>query len=341
MQTAHTPALSQPLATLADAVQLAAASTFGAISGAEPAFLGPAIDRPCNGLVGVISYIGDIAWSLRLGLPRETAVPLALKFAGFDIDYDSDDMSDVVGELANVLAGDVVAQLQQHGIDAQMSLPAVVRGTDLSLPLPDGQSAARLWFASEEGHFWLTIVTTSLDFDDLARQEERRSMPLTYTEPQGSLILTLGDSVKDAVLETFGAFLDPAPTYHGPSIRGACYTGIAGIISLVGEACWSLMLAFPPATAIPLAQKFAGFEIDFASPDMGDVIGELANVLAGDVSARLDTRGIKVQLSLPTITRGTDLQFPLLQGQTALRMDFSTADGPFWLMIAAANPGQS
>ena len=45
-----------------------------------------------------------------LGLPRQTASNLVLAFAGCEIDFDSPDMGDAVGELANILAGDFVAR---------------------------------------------------------------------------------------------------------------------------------------------------------------------------------------------------------------------------------------
>ena len=57
--------------------------------------------------------------------------------------------------------------------------------------------------------------------------------------------------------------------------------------------------------------KFTGFELDYDSPDMGDVVGEMVNVLAGDIVSRLRDGCIKVAMSLPTIIKETDVE-PLL-----------------------------
>ncbi len=142
-----------------EGLKAAMASTFGAISGAEPVLLGESIEStPCEGAIGIISVVGGVAWSLSLGFPRETAIALAQKFAGFEIEFESADMGDVVGELANVLAGDVVAQLDMMGVRVSMSLPTVARGSDINIMLPGALSSLRMCYSLPEGQFWLGLA---------------------------------------------------------------------------------------------------------------------------------------------------------------------------------------
>jgi CheY-specific phosphatase CheX len=155
------PAGSLPAAVV-QAVQQAASATFGLICGVEPDFQG-ASDAggrwgPRDGLVGIMPFAGDLAWSLMLELPRQTAAALAPKFAGFDIPFDSADMGDAVGEITNVLAGDVEARLSAAGMKAELTLPTVVRGRDMDLLLPEGAPSMRLTFALPDGAFWLTLA---------------------------------------------------------------------------------------------------------------------------------------------------------------------------------------
>lgn len=82
---------------------------------------------------------------------------------------------------------------------------------------------------------------------------------------------------------------------------------IVALISLVGDLEWTLMLALPKATAESLAARFAGFAIPFDSPDMGDAIGELTNILGGEVKARLDQAGVRADISLPSVMRGQNI----------------------------------
>lgn len=148
--------------TLIEAVKRATLATFAMIVGEEPSYEGDGDRHPkCDGLVGIISFTGDVPWSLMLGLPRETAMALAVKFTGMEVDFDSPDMGDIVGELANILAGDATAQLDAVGITVQMSVPTAARGSDLEMLLPGGLPSVRLNFSSSEGDFWVKVVTAN------------------------------------------------------------------------------------------------------------------------------------------------------------------------------------
>jgi CheY-specific phosphatase CheX len=146
-------------AGLINGVKQAVVSTFTMICGAEPSCENSNPDEPTlDGMVGIISFVGDLSWCLMLGLPRETSTKIATAFAGFEIEYDSDDMGDLIGELANVLAGAVVERMEAIKIKAQMSLPTVARGHDVQLLLPHALPFPRMTFDAAQGKFWVKVV---------------------------------------------------------------------------------------------------------------------------------------------------------------------------------------
>jgi CheY-specific phosphatase CheX len=157
-----TPTQAEPSvfpAAIADGVRAAFQATFSSICGSAVT-VAPEGASPSGGpgIVGILSFFGDISWTLSLGLPCETASALAVKFAGFDIPFDSPDMGDIVGELANVVAGDIVAQLDARRVKAQMSLPMVARGSDLELLAPGHKPSVRFACDSPQGPFWYKLV---------------------------------------------------------------------------------------------------------------------------------------------------------------------------------------
>ncbi len=119
----------------------------------------------------------------------------------------------------------------------------------------------------------------------------------------------------------------------------AHYDGIIGIISFVGDYTWSMVLGLPHRSAEPIAKMFAGFEIPFDSPDMGDVVGELTNVLAGVISGELESSNLKVHMSLPTIAIGKDFQMSLPENLTSQRIHFITENNDFWIKLIVAKHG--
>src|SRR4051794_1774931 len=97
---------------VSDAVLGAAADVFGNACRMDVTpRAAPPEEVPCAGIMGVISFFGDPVWSFAMVLPEATALAATAAFAGFDIPFDSPDMGDMVGEIANVIAGDIVARL--------------------------------------------------------------------------------------------------------------------------------------------------------------------------------------------------------------------------------------
>ncbi len=110
-------------------------------------------------IVAVISLIGDLEWTIYLGLPGETAVAAVSKFAGFEVPFDSEDMGDAVGELANILAGEAKANLDRRGVKVELSLPSVIRAENMEVLVQRNSTAKKTCFESELGKLWTGLAT--------------------------------------------------------------------------------------------------------------------------------------------------------------------------------------
>jgi CheY-specific phosphatase CheX len=108
---------------------------------------------------------------------------------------------------------------------------------------------------------------------------------------------------------------------------------LVGIISLFGDIKWSVKLQLPKPSAEMLVEKFAGFAVPFDSPDMADAVGELTNVTVGQIKRLLVSRGMDVEISLPTVFRAAQLEI-LLQRQTReMLFGYDTPAGRFWTTL--------
>ncbi|AWM36635.1 hypothetical protein GobsT_55410 [Gemmata obscuriglobus] len=115
------------------------------------------------GIMSAISFLGDTPWAFAVVLPEASAVAIAKAFAGFEIPFDSQDMGDLVGEIVNVIAGDVTARLHAKGIKAQMSLPTSIRSADAAALVPHGTAPSRLLFDGADGRCWFDLVSDRID----------------------------------------------------------------------------------------------------------------------------------------------------------------------------------
>ncbi len=161
-------------------------------------------------------------------------------------------------------------------------------------------------------------------------------MPYEFTTD--SIPEELAACVNNSVLSIFETIFGKAPASEDSATTSAG-EGVVGIISFVGDITWLLMVTMPKKSAESLAFKFAGFELAYDSPEMGDVVGEVANVLAGDIVARLAADDVKVAMSLPTIMKGHDVEPLLPRGIPTHMMHFTLDDDEVFVKVAGARQG--
>lgn len=168
----RSPQTQEISSTISLAVKTAVEITFAQVFGETPQYQAGSTILPTGPCVaGIISFMGDVHWTLTWILSAEVAPLLAEKMTGLEIPFDSLDMGDVAGEMVNVLAGEVVLQLERRRIKAQMSLPTVAKGSLLEFLPEQKLNVEQLNFTSSYGGFWLRVVTpvSSASMAKLAR----------------------------------------------------------------------------------------------------------------------------------------------------------------------------
>jgi chemotaxis protein CheX len=92
----------------------------------------------------------------------ECSMRQACQFAGRILSMDppdavDDDVRDVLGELANMIGGNLKSGLP---MGVRLSMPTVMDGSDFSLHICGSQVQERLAFECADGHFWVTVLST-------------------------------------------------------------------------------------------------------------------------------------------------------------------------------------
>ena len=108
--------------------------------------------------------------------------------------------------------------------------------------------------------------------------------------------------VFDAMLSMDAAFLDDPPD----SSRDG--TQIVGSVSFAGKAMGSINLHLSDAFARLITAAMLDMDEDEIEGDeeVHDVVGELSNMIGGDLKSRLCDAGLTCELSIPTITSGRE-----------------------------------
>lgn len=143
-----------------DIIKTSVINTFGSICGGEPVCTDQdEITGSLNGMIGNVAVFNpELTLSLMMAIPKDTAIAISESFLGMELPFESHDMGDMVAEIANILAGEVAANIETIGFRGQSSLPTATRGSDLTLFMPSKPPSARMKFVSSSGDFMLNMV---------------------------------------------------------------------------------------------------------------------------------------------------------------------------------------
>ena len=112
----------------------------------------PSVDR----LTSALHLAGDWNGAVLLECSRSQACRFAGRFLSQDPpDSVDDDVRDVLGELANMIGGNLKCVLTR-GI--RLSMPSVVDGSDYSMRVCGAEVRERIALGCDEGPFWVTVL---------------------------------------------------------------------------------------------------------------------------------------------------------------------------------------
>lgn len=107
---------------------------------------------------------------------------------------------------------------------------------------------------------------------------------------------------------------------------------VSGIIGLAGETKGAVVLSFPSDTAITMASRMAGKKYFSLTNDVLDIVGEFANIIAGN--AKKDLVDFKIVISLPGVIVGNSGRLKWPDGVPVVSIPFSSELGQFNVSVS-------
>lgn len=104
---------------------------------------------------GVIGLSGEAKGSIVISFPRVTALKVVSSFLGEKVVSLNDDVSDAIGELANIIAGAAKKDLTDFKIN--ISLPTVIIGQNHNIVEPKDVMCMVIPYKCEGGEFDLAV----------------------------------------------------------------------------------------------------------------------------------------------------------------------------------------
>ena len=147
--------------------------------------------------------------------------------------------------------------------------------------------------------------------------------------------MKLRKEIINATVEIFSTMV--MMDISAPSAKGDEYgvleNTITGVIGLAGTHKGVLAVHVPHAVAFAITGSFLGIELDEITEDVEDAIGEIANMLGGNVKSILSENGRDIDLSLPSTVSGKEYGFHTIKGAEKTAIAFDCEKGTFYVEL--------
>lgn len=141
--------------------------------------------------------------------------------------------------------------------------------------------------------------------------------------------------VVDATLEIFTGMVMMEVNQEGEPLTelGIIKDSITGMVGLAGTHKGMLAVHFPNSLALAITSSFLGMDVEEVNEDVQDAVGEIANMIGGNVKTILTDKGYDIQLSLPSTISGEEYTLLADDDLQQVVIPFSAPVGTFYVEL--------
>jgi len=106
---------------------------------------------------------------------------------------------------------------------------------------------------------------------------------------------------------------------------------LTSMVGLAGSYSGILAVHAPKSLALRITSNMLGMEVSEIDEDVNDAMGEIANMIGGDVKHIFSPKGADINLSIPTVIYGSDYVLESMSSAESLVIPFDCGGDRFLL----------
>ncbi len=108
---------------------------------------------------------------------------------------------------------------------------------------------------------------------------------------------------------------------------------VSGVIGLAGDMNGIISVTFTEKCILHIVTGMFGEEVKELNDEIGDAVGEIANMISGQARQKLEAIGTNLQAAIPSVVMGKDHTISHLTKQPIIALPFITEGGEFTIEI--------
>ncbi|MDO9068225.1 MAG: flagellar motor switch protein FliN [Deltaproteobacteria bacterium] len=269
-------------------------------------------------MVGTLNFAGNVSGIFNVQTTIDFGRLMASGLLGMEpeeVDPKSD-IRDLLAEVTNIVGGNLKSSLNDAGHACILSTPSITYGTDFTIKSLSMDRFARFVFQHAEHVLIVEVGLKSVagaDGIDLSSPDAMSRLPNVDIQKLNALDYKTRLSAAAAnVFDTMLSLkLEPVEAVTSSSL-----TGIRDVSSVcfAGDATGIVSVHVPEDLARIMAAGMLGMEPEEIEghAEIEDLLGELANIVGGNLKSALTDAGLRCALSTPSFTTGSDFMIESL-----------------------------
>ncbi len=280
-------------------------------------------------MVGAVNFAGEVVGTMSLQVSRPFSKKITAAMLGLPPDEEPDEetIRDVVGELTNILTGNLKTEFLDAGLSCIISTPHTTTGCDFKIDPMAIAPPLHFYFRSDIHDVILELVVkeesggaealgpvSELSSDEVVTKINSVDVRTTVVNSVIDVFFTMLEMEIEYIQEVPAAFTEEMRTVGTVTFAG----DVDGLFNIqvnddFGQIMTAAMLGMEP-------EEVEGEE------DVYDVIRETSNMIGGNLKSAFVDAGLSCILSTPSITNGRDFRVEAATGIRPERFLFSYND---------------
>ncbi len=284
-------------------------------------------------LVAAVNFAGHVIGLINIQVSSDLARLMMANMLDLEPEEieDESEIKDLLAEITNIVGGNLKSALNDAGYPCVMSTPSLTYGADFSIKSLSMDRFERYVFSYQEE---LVFVEVGLkcqqvtgDGDDFSSTNFLGTIDHVDVEKINALDIKV--QVSEAVVDVFdtmlSAELEPTDTIPSNSLEDLRNVGS---VSFAGDATGMVSIHVGDNFTRLLAADMLGMEIEELEGDeeIRDMMGEVGNIVGGNLKSAFTDAGLTCALSTPSFTSGTDFKIESLNMEKYERFAFRSDD---------------
>jgi len=270
-------------------------------------------------MVGTLNFAGNVSGIFNVQTTIDFGRLMAAGLLGIEPEKvdPANDIRDLLAEITNIVGGNLKSALNDAGHACILSTPSITYGTDFSIKSLSMDRFERFAFQHADHalivEVGLKMVASADGGIDLSSPDAMSRLPDVDIEKLNAL------DYKTRVCEATANVFDTMLSLKLEAVEAVAPSSLTGIrdvssVCFAGDATGIISVHVAADLARIMAANMLGMEPDEIEghAEIEDLLGELGNIIGGNLKSALTDAGLRCALSTPSFTTGSDFMIESL-----------------------------